>query len=387
MDKTTQYFPPLFKKSETGAIIEWNISVEGNVISTSWGQEGGATQVNYETISEGKNIGKVNETSPAQQAVAEAKAKWEKQLKNRKYTDNKEDAIEGKRSDLVKGGFDCMLAHPIEKKPKALKFPCAVQRKYDGHRLLAVVDNGVCTLWSRSRKSINSLPHIQMALEEALPNGHHEVDGEAYSMKVTFEELTSFIRSSEPLPGHEIVEYHIYDVNITGMDYSHRFDWLIRHFDDREPLVLAPTVIVQDEVGMNKCFEEFLEAGYEGAMARNLAGLYVGKRSKDLLKLKKFQDAEFKVIGVTTDIRVISCSSGTKEMVYPKFQCIIDGWTGPGDEAHEFNTTLNGEQSEVRKYIDNPSLAIGRMLTVRFQNYTAEAKPRIPKALRFREDV
>jgi ATP-dependent DNA ligase len=385
--------PRLYKMGENGALIQWDIRVEehnGNpYVVTRWGQEGGQLQQTGEVVTEGKNIGKKNETTPQQQAEAEAKSKWEKQQKSRKYTPDREAALAGGRSELVEGGIDPMLAFPIEKKPKALKFPCAVQRKYDGHRMLAHIKDGVCNLWSRTRKPILGVPHIQRALEKLFPTGEFWLDGEGYTMAVPFEQLTSFLRQEEPKEGHEVVEYHIYDTVREGVPYKHRLDLLHDWLDGAShPLVLAPTVIVQNEEEMNRCFENFLAAKYEGAMARNLDGFYVGKRTPDLLKLKKFQDAEFEVVRVESETRTHTNGDGEEvEMVYARFTCKLPGWAYDGHELYEFTTTLNGDQALQHRIIADPSKYVGKHLTVKFQDYTKDFKPRFPKALRFREDV
>ena len=77
-------FKILYKKTSTGAIEEWNISTDNNKIITRWGQMGGKIQEVTDVISEGKNLGRSNETTNVGQAEAEAQAKWEKQLKETK---------------------------------------------------------------------------------------------------------------------------------------------------------------------------------------------------------------------------------------------------------------------------------------------------------------
>ena len=66
-------FPKLYKKTSTGAIQEWEVYVDDTgcspVIVTKYGQLGGKIQTSTELITEGKNIGRSNETSPMQQAV------------------------------------------------------------------------------------------------------------------------------------------------------------------------------------------------------------------------------------------------------------------------------------------------------------------------------
>ena len=75
----------LYKKTSTGKIQEWEVHVEGRdtvpEIVNNYGQVGGKIQESRELVMEGKNIGKANETSAWEQALAQAKARWEKQLK------------------------------------------------------------------------------------------------------------------------------------------------------------------------------------------------------------------------------------------------------------------------------------------------------------------
>ena len=64
------------------------------------------------------------------------------------------------------------------------------------------------------------------------------------------------------------------------------------------------TCRVDDEAALMAVFEDFRAHGYEGAMVRNVEGAYESHpthRSSDLQKIKKFDDAEWPIIG-----RVIS---------------------------------------------------------------------------------
>ena len=73
-------FPRLFKKTATGATQYWEIKTKNNVITTRYGQVGGLEQTTDDIIDEGKNLGKANATTAVEQAEAEAKSKWEKQM-------------------------------------------------------------------------------------------------------------------------------------------------------------------------------------------------------------------------------------------------------------------------------------------------------------------
>ena len=75
-------FPELQGEAQTGKTKMWSIKVtERNtgsnivgVIETTHGYIDGKKQVNEKIITEGKNIGKKNETTPLQQAINEARS-------------------------------------------------------------------------------------------------------------------------------------------------------------------------------------------------------------------------------------------------------------------------------------------------------------------------
>lgn len=364
--------PKLFKLSSTGAHQEWTISTEENVIVTRWGQVGGKTQETRDEIKEGKNQGRSNETTNVQQAEAEASSSWAKKLKSG-YVQSLSSAKAGEVDDCVEGGILPMLAKRFDEQGDKVVYPAYVQPKFDGHRCIAVVKNGKTTLWSRTRKPITGLPHIIKAIDELGLKNDIVLDGELYNhdYKAKFEELTSFIRNPIPKEGCEIVQYHVYDIAGKGS-----FRWrngqlssLIRY----EPLVRVKTKEVNDEDELIEFFEECLSEGYEGAMVRNAAGLYVNKRSTDLLKIKEFQDAEFEIVDV---------EEGRGKLAGKAiFVCV-------NKQGTKFKAKMKGDQDELAKFWKNPSLAVGRMLTVQFQGITGKnGVPRFPVGLRFREDV
>lgn len=226
-------FPELFKKTSVGAIQRWLISVEGATIITEHGQVDGKQQTTRDTITEGKNLGKTNATTPEQQALAEAAAKHEKQRK-KGYVDSHQKAMDGATDEVIEGGIAPMLA-PSQLYPthaKKLVFPVYVQPKLDGQRLIGIIENGVCTLWSRTRKRVNSLPHIVAALEKLFPTGKHIIDGEAYADQFSedFEELMSIVRKDyvDPEGRHLRVQYWMYDYPSIEENFGERFEMLSR---------------------------------------------------------------------------------------------------------------------------------------------------------------
>jgi ATP-dependent DNA ligase len=367
----------LYKKTSTGAQQEWTISTMGAIITTVYGQTGGAMQTATDVIKEGKNVGRKNETTREQQAEAEALSQWEKKLK-KGYHEDPDAAMKGKVSDVIEGGIFPMLAAKYSEQAEKIIWPAYVQPKLDGHRMTAVVERSKCTLWSRTRKPILSLPHIVAAVER-LGVRSGVFDGEAYNHAYhdRFEELASFIRSAKPKTGCEVVQYHLYDYAEPQNPFDARFAKLEAiHGAGGCPseLHLVETVKVYDETEMYAAFQSFIEEGFEGAILRNAAGLYVNKRSTDLQKVKEFDDSEFEIVDVVegrgklAGHGIFVCKS--TEAPYNTFEC-----------------KMVGELSLLKQYYDRPKKFIGLSLTVKHQGWTKKNNvPRFPIGLRFRED-
>lgn len=361
----TKTFPTLYKKTSGGADQFWSIETRDNTIITRWGRMGGAEQTTTDTITNGRNIGRANETTPGEQAALEAQSQWENKKKNRGYVESLDDARDEKVDGCVEGGIFPMLAHKFRDHADKITYPAFAQPKLDGHRCVAMGTG----LWSRTRKPIASMPHINAALKQVI--GDLVLDGELYTQdyRDRFEELSSLIRPSYAKPGHDVVQYHVFDIAMPGtfaVRLAHLRSLLAKA---RHPLVLVETVPVNDEDELMEAFAKFRAQGYEGAIVRNARGLYEGRRSYDLQKLKEQDDAEFLITGVT--------EGRGKLAGHAIFVCQTTDGT-------KFEAKMAGSLHELKKYHDNPALAVGRKLTVQFQGFTNKSGvPRFPVALRF----
>jgi ATP-dependent DNA ligase len=126
-----------------------------------------------------------------------------------------------------------------------------------------------------------------------------------------------------------------------------------------------------------RAYEDFMEQGYEGAMIRNAEGDYEHRRSYNLQKLKKFQDAEFEVIG-------ISEGRGSLAGHAAAFVCRIDDSHG----KRTFEAKLKGKNvtAFLKKCFEDHSLWEGKWLKVQFQGWTRKNRvPRFPVGLHFRD--
>ncbi len=387
-------YPVLYKKTSTGAIQTWEVLVcwiEGvaNVVNY-YGQRGGKIQESYEQVLEGKNVGKANETTAIAQARAQAKSRWEKQLK-KGYVESIEDAEAGKTDDIIGGGVFPILAHKFAEQGHKIKYPALAQPKLDGHRCTSQNEEihsfheghmNQVTLWSRTRKIIPALPHLNAAIAEHCDL--ERLDGELYhhDYRENFEDLTSFIRQEVPKEGHEVVQYHVYDIPDENLTNRERYEILesLRPLFENTPIKIVESVIVNNEDELYAYLDDCLARGYEGCMVRNFDAKYKFKRSYDLQKLKKFDDDEFRIINVKV---------GTKGSMAGKAVFICEKYRDeqPIPDGETFDCKLKGKMDDLKTYADDPSLVIGKILTVKFQGYTKYGKPRFPVGERFRVEL
>lgn len=375
---TQPEFPTLYKQTSTGGVQEWRIAVEGTVITTTYGLIDGKKQTAQRVITEGKNIGRSNETTPEQQAAADAQSMFDKQRKKHYVLTAAEAAAGTVDSSVIAGGAKPMLAHSYEKQADKITFPAAVQPKLDGHRCIATVGaDGSVTLWSRTQKLITGVPHISAALETLGLTEGTVLDGELYNhaYRNEFEQLTSLIRQKTPKDGHEAVQYHVYDVpSMPEAPFSDRASFLAEVITDdvRDAVRVVETQAVEDEAEMREWMSTWLDAGYEGLMIRNTASPYKNGRSRDLQKVKTFDDAEYTIIKVEEGVGRMAGRA--------IFVCAaVNG--------EEFRCKMAGPLDALTEIWDSKDEYVGKTLTVQYQGLSANGIPRFPVGLRLRQDV
>jgi ATP-dependent DNA ligase len=369
----------LYRKNHNGSIQQWTIWTEGATIVTEYGQVGGKLQLTKDTLAEGKNEGKANATSSIEQAEKECKAKWTKQLRMG-YVDSMKAAELEEVDDVVEGGIYPMLA-PSKIYPhfaKKLAFPLITQPKLDGSRLIAILKDGVCTLWSRTRKQVHSLPHIAKAVEEYFGNFVENItlDGEAWSKDVAlsegFEGLMSLIRKDEPAEGHEEIGYYIYDLPDDTLKNNKRDKLRLELLKDcKWPLVSVESTVCNNHAEVMEQHDRNMAEGYEGTMLRGDGPYEYDKRSYYLQKLKNREDAEFEIAGAEE-------GRGKEVGIVSKFVCITA-------EGKEFRSPINATHARRKELFNNPKEWKGFKLTVSYQGFTKDGIPRFPKGKALRK--
>lgn len=254
-----------------------------------------------------------------------------------------------------------MLAKKYEDFKNSVLYPCYVQPKLDGIRCIAEMKNGVCTLYSRTGKELY-IQHIKNALE-GCNLSDILLDGELYNHSIKFEKICGLSTSKSTKEESTCLEYHVYDTAIENLTFWQRTTRL-KNLKFNSPFIkIVETIISNNEKETNRLYKKFKNDGYEGAIVRVSDSYYTGSRTENLLKMKTFEDAEFKIIGI---------KSGVGKMEnHAVFECETS-------EKKTFSCKMEGSYDYLKEIFLNQSLALGKKLTVRFQGLTSNNIPRFP---------
>jgi len=358
--------PLIFKRTQTGAIQEWQIIIKDNYFYTKEGQTTGKKTTSKPTIVQGKNIGRSNETTPEEQAYKEAKSKWTKKIETG-YTEDI------KKIDIALTYFSPMLAHKYNNYKTKIKFPVLVSAKIDGARMIATKDG----LHTRNGKEYLSCPHINKLLK-SLFKIHPEwvIDGEVYSHDNNFEKIMSLVKKKKPKEedfkaSEEMVKLWIFDgvTDNKKSEFTTRFELIKKEIRALIPNYKKHIVFVNNEFAYSheevvKAHDIFVEHGYEGVMIRVQDSPYECKRSKNLLKLKNFLDDEFEIIEVIEGIGGRSDMAG-KLKVKDK-------------QGNIFGAGIKGGEEYYKELLKNKDKLVGKLATVRYQELSKDGIPRFP---------
>jgi len=360
------HLPLIFKRTQTGAIQEWLITIEGNSFFTTEGQTNGKKTISKPTIVKGKNIGRSNETTACEQALKQAKSKWTKKIETG-YTEDI------KKIDIALTYFSPMLAHKYNNYKTKIKFPVLVSAKIDGARMIATKDG----LHTRNGKEYLSCPHINKLLK-SLFKIHPEwvIDGEVYSHDNNFEKIMSLVKKKKTKEedlkaSEEMVKLWIFDgvTDNKKSEFTTRFELIKKEIRALIPNYKKHIVFVNNEFAYSheevvKAHDIFVEHGYEGVMIRVQDSPYECKRSKNLLKLKNFLDDEFEIIEVIEGIGGRSDMAG-KLKVKDK-------------QGNIFGAGIKGGEEYYKELLKNKDKLVGKLATVRYQELSKDGIPRFP---------
>lgn len=283
--------------------------------------------------------------------------------------------------------FGCMLAHDGAKHEKKIAGECFIEYKYDGVRVIAIVQNNTATLYSRNGKLLSNFPHIEAALSKPEFNGI-VFDGEV--MSENFQALMKQVHRKE---GAQTADAYlaVFDmISLPDFKQGHcdqvaevRRHWLeavATLFDHCIRLVDCERMNLDTSEGkaqfaaMNK---RALEEGYEGLMIKPVSAPYDCKRSHAWLKIKPF-------IEVTLEVKEVEEGTGRNEGRLGAFVC-----EGTDDGRHICVNVGSGFTDADRdSFWNHRDAVVGHLVEVRAdaitQNQDGTYSLRFPRFKTFR---
>ena len=366
--------PMLFGVSRVGKVKQWQPKVElhenqtASIIIES-GYVGGKIRSSPKLVAKGKNIGKSNETTPFEQAVSQIESQWTaKRFEN--YEPEQMDP-----DNYIPRLMLPQLAKGVGK--GKIVYPAFIQPKFNGICNLAesVLPSSVALDDKRGTQILHhtrgghlfeTLEHLDEWLIKL--NAPAPPHGELYVHGWSLQKISGYTKKIRP--DQHLLEYWLYDMAWIGPTFDERMTWLQsvlnlihRNFPEC-PVNLAPTFIVNDYAEAKTYHDMWVQQGYEGAMLKNKAGIYMFQyNSNDLEKVKDYQDSEFEIIGGHE-------GTGTDA------GCIV--YRCRTENGGEFDARPRGTVEDRKEMFINLPNDIGKMLTVRYAELSDDGIPLQP---------
>ena len=414
-------FIPLFKEGSSGEIRVWqigfqttssqssqnnNLKIVHGTLITSKGNNGKLI-TNYHPIEinqSGRNL--------QQQALLEARRRYLDQMKNGYCPRGEElpaelNGIEPMLAKSLKLNSDSTKCKSNETKLLSNEYPVSVMPKFDGIRALVKIINEDIFMKSRNNHQHEApLEHIKAELKlffSYLPP-NCELDGELYSMDLSFNELSGIIRTKKGKhKKHDKVKFYIFDIiEAKNLPWETRYSLLVnayqKYLEDGNSsynFQIIQTYTVNNEKELMTYHDNFVKNGYEGIIIRRYActqvkccrgkdvdlmckncqkvyklSIYRSNRTKAMLKYKLFTDEEVIITGFEAGV-------GTEEgaIIY-KVKDL---------RGNVFTIRPRGSMEERRQLYIRGNELIGKPLTIRYQELSEFGVPRFPVAIAIRD--
>ena len=271
--------------------------------------------------------------------------------------------------------FKVALANSYDKQKGKVDFnkqKWFASHKLDGVRCLAIVDeNGTCNFFSRQGKTFDTLDTLKNEIE-GLNLRNIVFDGEVCVVDENgaedFQGIMKEIKRKDHTienPKYKIFDYLMleeFDTQVSKRSLSDRlgkFNMVYNTFNEQLNCI---DLLEQWKVESEEHFQELAELAtknnWEGLILRKDCE-YKGKRSNDLLKVKKFFDEEYVVKSIETSThRIIVNGLEVEEEMLSNV--VIE------HKGCDVGVGSGFDQSERRKYFKNPELIIGKTITVQY---------------------
>jgi len=286
--------------------------------------------------------------------------------------------------------FNVQLSNKYFDKPEVVEGKeFVLTTKIDGSRIIAIKDNGKVSFYTRQGQKYEGLVDLENELLNS-PEDNFVFDGEIVAIDTDLENTyknTMKLSRTKDLEKHGL-KMLVFDympvanwkMQKCPLDYRSRRGVLTALFDfnNFRYFQLLPKLYQgTDTSKIIEILDEQTSQGQEGIMINIVDAPYEFKRTNNLLKVKKFQDTELKIIGFEEGTNKLAGTLGA-------FICEYKG-----------NTVKvgSGLSDEDRAYFWNNKIKfLGRYITVKYFEISTDSKTgleslRFPIYMRVREDM
>jgi DNA ligase-1 len=259
-------------------------------------------------------------------------------------------------------------------------------RKFDGVRTIIYIDeNGEIKFYSREGNPFVTLGVIERKLKP-LGLTNIIIDCEACELNEDgSENFQKIVGNIKKLSG-EIKRPRMYVFDMLTLDEFHATE-SERTFEERmegipdilteelEPeIVITAQSLIKGEEHLCELSSEAVDKKWEGIMIRKGDSIYEGKRTNNLLKVKKFEREEFMVTGIEKGY-IREVINGKDKKIMTMSNIIID----IGGSEVGVGTGFTMEQRDL--FFKNPKLIVGKLASIQFQERTMNKNGK--KSIRF----
>jgi DNA ligase-1 len=305
--------------------------------------------------------------------------------------------------------FDCMLAHPFEAK-RVKAWPVIVEPKFDGVRVLAFVDvpGEQVQFFSRSGKEFTVFDHLKEPIIAAISAvGTVEVpawlqtcvlDGEVVSG--SFNKTVSEVRKKDKqakdatfavfdmLP-RECLTLRTKEAYKRAGAYTDRRASMSIIFPSFERgakttehrVAMLPAIYCHDAAEVEAVYAEFLAARLEGAIVKDMGGLYECKRSHAWMKLKPEESVDVPIVGAFEGTGKYKGTLGGLIVDFNGIHVRVSGMSD--DQRAEMWAAYQRDSALPAGMLRE---LIGRLIEVDYHEVTEDGSLRHPRFKRFRDD-
>ena len=144
------------------------------------------------------------------------------------------------------------------------------------------------------------------------------LDGELYKHGKSLQQISGAARMEKNAVDCDWLEFYIYDNMLEGMTFRDRLETLHtikrelnlgfdpnRSWEEGElQMQMVPQEKVSGWDNILKLHDQYVSEGWEGLVIRNPDKVYgFGRRTNDMIKVKKYKDAEFRITGISEGLR------------------------------------------------------------------------------------